>query len=169
MSIRAALHHRTRYSYERAVTLSPHEIRLRPAPHCRTPVLSYSLNVKPERHFINWQQDSFGNHIARVVFPEKTRELEVTVDLVADMTVINPFDFFMESYAQHFPFSYHSELARDLTPHLTIAERGPLLMQWLAAFRRSWTAGGNTIDFLVAINQQLANAIKYLVRMEPGV
>jgi len=170
MSIQVALHHRTHYRYEHPVTLSPHEIRLRPAPHCRTPVLSYSLNVKPDQHFINWQQDIFGNYIARFVFPEKASELEVTVDLVADMTVINPFDFFMESYADHFPFAYRGELARDLTPYLAIDERGPRLMQWLADFRaRHWRDGGNTIDFLVAINQQLARNIKYLVRLEPGV
>ncbi|MDP3715140.1 MAG: transglutaminase N-terminal domain-containing protein, partial [Burkholderiales bacterium] len=114
MSIQVALHHLTRYRYDREVGLSPHEIRLRPAPHCRTPILSYSLNVAPEKHFINWQQDIFGNYIARFVFPEKTRELEITVDVVADMTVINPFDFFMESYADRFPFSYRQDLLRDL-------------------------------------------------------
>jgi uncharacterized protein (DUF2126 family)/transglutaminase-like putative cysteine protease len=170
LSIQVALHHRTKYVYDHPVTLSPHEIRLRPAPHCRTPVLAYSLNVKPEPHFINWQQDIFGNYIARFVFPEKARELEVTVDLVADMTVVNPFDFFMESYADNFPFAYRDDLAKDLTPYLAIVERGPLLMQWLAEFRaKHWRDGGSTIDFLVAINQQLFNKIKYLVRMEPGV
>ena len=170
MSIQVALHHTTRYVYERPVTLSAHEVRLRPAPHCRTPVLSYSLNVKPEQHFVNWQQDIFGNYIARFVFPEKARELEITVDLVADMTVVNPFDFFMESHADHFPFNYRDDLAKDLTPYLSIEERGPLLTQWLAEFRaQHWRDGGNTIDFLVAINQKLSNKIKYLVRMEPGV
>ena len=170
MSTQVALHHLTRYRYDRAVTLSAHEIRLRPAPHCRTPVLSYSLNVKPEQHFINWQQDIFGNYIARFVFPEKARELEITVDLVADMTVVNPFDFFMESHADHFPFSYREDLAKDLTPYLSIEERGPLLTQWLAEFRaQHWRDGGNTIDFLVAINQKLSHKIKYLVRMAPGV
>ncbi|MEQ1775959.1 MAG: transglutaminase family protein [Burkholderiales bacterium] len=170
MSIQVALHHQTRYRYDRPVTLSPHEVRLRPAPHCRTPVLSYSLNVKPEQHFVNWQQDIFGNYIARFVFPEQARELEITVDLVADMTVINPFDFFMESYADHFPFAYRDDLARDLTPYLAIGERGPLLLKWLADFRaHHWRDGNNTIDFLVAINQHLSTKIKYLVRMEPGV
>jgi transglutaminase-like putative cysteine protease len=170
LSTQIALHHQTRYRYDRPVTLSPHEVRLRPAPHCRTPILSYSLNVRPEQHFINWQQDIFGNYIARFVFPEKARELEITVDLVADMTVVNPFDFFMESYADHFPFSYRNDLAKDLTPYLAIDERGPLLMQWLSEFRaRHWQDGNNTIDFLVAINQQLSQRIKYLVRMEPGV
>ena len=170
MSIQVALHHQTRYRYDRLVTLSAHEVRLRPAPHCRTPVLSYSLKVTPAQHFVNWQQDIFGNYIARLVFPEKARELAVTVDLVADLTVINPFDFFMESHAEHFPFNYQADLARDLTPYLTIEERGPLLLQWLAEFRaQHWRDGGNTLDFLVAINQKLSNKIKYLVRMEPGV
>ena len=170
MSIQVALHHRTHYRYDRPVTLSAHEVRLRPAPHCRTPVLSYSLNVKPEQHFINWQQDIFGNYIARFVFPESARELEVTVDLVAEMTVINPFDFFMESDADHFPFNYRGEVVKDLAPYLAIDERGPLLTQWLSEFRaQHWRDGGNTIDFLVAINQKLSNKIKYLVRMEPGV
>ena len=170
MSIQVALHHLTHYRYDRPVTLSAHEVRLRPAPHCRTPVLSYSLNVKPEQHFVNWQQDIFGNYIARFVFPEKTRELEVTVDLVADMTVINPFDFFIEADAGQFPFAYRDTLAKDLTPYLAIDEQGPLLTQWLTEFRaRDWKNGDSTIDFLVAINQKLSNKIKYLVRMDPGV
>ena len=169
MSIQVALHHLTRYRYDREVGLSPHEIRLRPAPHCRTPILSYSLNVAPDKHFINWQQDIFGNYIARFVFPEKARELEITVDVVADMTVINPFDFFMESYADRFPFAYRQDLLRDLTPYLAIEEQGPLLQEWLAAFRTANTGEIATIDFLVAINRQLQQDIAYLVRMEPGV
>src|SRR5690242_18748352 len=118
MSIKVALNHRTRYGYDRAVALSPQEIRLRPAPHCRTPILSYSLNIEPQNHFLNWQQDPYGNFIARCVIPEKTRELVVSVDLIADMTVINPFDFFVESYAERFPFEYAQQLKRDLTPFL---------------------------------------------------
>src|SRR6187431_3734201 len=113
MTIKVALHHKTRYDYDRAVSLSPHEVRLRPAAHCRTPIESYSLTVKPAKHFLNWQQDPYGNWLARFVFPEKARELEVTVDLVADMTVVNPFDFFMESYADNFPFAYRDDLAKD--------------------------------------------------------
>ena len=130
MSIHVALNHHTRYRYDRPVDLSPHEIRLRPAPHCRTPILSYSLTVKPAKHFVNWQQDVYGNFIARYVFPEKTREFEMTVDLVADMTVINPFDFFVESYAEKFPFAYAGQLAQDLTPFLAIEEQGPSLTRW---------------------------------------
>src|SRR5712691_6973975 len=100
MAIHVALHHKTRYQYDRLVTLSPHVIRLRPAPHCRTPILSYSLRVEPKKHFINWQQDPHSNYLARLVFPEKTRELIVEVDLVAEMSVFNPFDFFLEPSAQ---------------------------------------------------------------------
>lgn len=169
MSIHVGLHHRTTYRYDRPVNLSAHQVRLRPAPHSRTPILSYSLQVKPAEHFINWQQDVFGNYIARFVFPEKTTELEITVDLVADMTVINPFDFFIEAEAEKFPFAYQPDLVRDLAPYLAIDERGPLLLQWLEGFRKSVPAGITTIDFLVEINRRLQQDIGYLVRMEPGV
>ena len=169
MSIHVGLHHQTRYRYDRPVSLSPHEVRLRPAPHSRTPILAYSLNVTPAQHFINWQQDIFGNYIARFTFPEKTRELEITVDVVADMTVINPFDFFIEGDAEKFPFSYRADTARDLVPYLALDADGPLLRRWLAEFRATQPAGIATIDFLVAINRRLQQDIKYLVRMEPGV
>jgi len=170
VSIHVALNHHTRYRYDRPVALSAHEVRLRPAPHCRTPILSYSLTVRPEKHFVNWQQDVYGNFIARYVFPEKTREFEMTVDLVADMTVINPFDFFVESYAEKFPFRYPDQLAHDLTPFLAIEEQGPQLKQWIADFQtRDVMAGMLTIDFLMAVNRSLQSAIAYLVRMEPGV
>ena len=170
MSIHVALNHYTRYRYDRPVALSAHEMRLRPAPHCRTPILSYSLKVTPEKHFINWQQDVYGNFIARCVFPEKARELEITVDLIADMTVINPFDFFVENYAEKFPFAYAEQLARDLMPFLAIEEQGPQIMQWIADFRaRELRAGINCIDFLMAVNRRLQSDVRYLVRMEPGV
>src|ERR1700733_11758362 len=118
MSIRVALHHQTSYRFDRLVGLSPHEVRLRPAPHCRTPIDAYSLSVSVEPHFLNWQQDPYGNFIARVAFPEKESALIFTVDLIADMTVINPFDFFVESYADQYPFKYPAALAKELAPFL---------------------------------------------------
>jgi len=170
MSLRIALHHQSCYRYDRDVTIAPHEIRLRPAPNSRTPILSYSLRVKPEGHFTNWQQDVFGNHVARIVFQDKpARALEITVDLIADMTVINPFDFFIEPYADKYPFAYPPELMRDLGPYLTLDEQGPLLTQWLADFRAARTDAEGTIDFLMAINQKLSRDTRYIVRMEAGV
>jgi uncharacterized protein (DUF2126 family) len=169
MSIRVALAHRTSYRYDRLVSLSPHEIRLRPAPHCRTPILGYSLRVEPEQHFINWQQDPYGNWIARVVFPEKADRLDVTVDLTADLTIINPFDFFVEPYAEAFPFAYSPSLARELAPFLEVPPATPRLADWIERFRTGVASGLSTVNLLVAVNQQLKQDIAYLVRMEPGV
>ena len=121
MAIRVALQHRTTYRFDRQVNLSPHEIRLRPAPHCRTPVLGYSLNVTPDRYFLNWQQDPYGNWVARLVFTAPTEMLDIVVDLTADMTVTNPFDFFVEPYAEHYPFVYAPALAKELIPFLETA------------------------------------------------
>jgi len=170
MAIRIALHHKTSYRYDRLVALSPHEVRLRPAPHARTPILAYSLSVQPQEHFINWQQDPYGNYIGRFVFPEKTDVLEFTVDLVADMTVINPFDFFIEQYAETFPFAYPAQLKVELSPYVQADEPGPLLRAWVDEARRDMLAAPmSTNDFLVAINQRLQRDIAYLLRMEPGV
>jgi uncharacterized protein (DUF2126 family)/transglutaminase-like putative cysteine protease len=170
MAIRIALHHKTSYRYDRPVGLSPHEVRLRPAPHARTPILSYSLTVQPQEHFINWQQDPYGNYIGRFVFPEKSDTLEFTVDLVADMTVINPFDFFVEKYAETFPFAYPPQLAAELSAYAQAEPPGPLLLAWVAAARADLLTGGmGTNDFLVALNQRLQRDIGYLLRMEPGV
>jgi len=170
MAIRVALHHKTSYRYDRLVNLSPHEVRLRPAPHARTPILSYSLTVNPEQHFINWQQDPFGNYIGRFVFPEPSDVLDFTVDLVADMTVINPFDFFVEKYAEHFPFSYPAQLQAELGQYLQTEEPGPLQSAWVTAARAELIKKDMlTNDFLVAINQRLQGDIAYLLRMEPGV
>jgi transglutaminase-like putative cysteine protease len=114
LSIHVALQHITDYRYDRRVSLSPQIVRLRPAPHCRTRILAYSLKVTPEEHFINWQQDPQANYLARLVFPEKTREFKVVVDLVAEMSVLNPFDFFLESSHSHYPFTYEDIHLREL-------------------------------------------------------
>ncbi|WP_457389917.1 transglutaminase family protein [Roseateles sp. P5_E1] len=166
MSIHVALKHVTRYKYDRPVSLGPQVVRLRPAPHCRTPVLSYSLRIEPADHFINWQQDPFANYLARLVFPEKTTEFTVTVDLVAEMSVYNPFDFFLEEHAQTFPFKYDEVQQIELAPYLQVEPLTPLLAAYLKEIpldRRS------TNDFLVELNQKVQGSVSYLIRMEPGV
>ena len=166
MSIHVALHHRTTYRYDRPIELGPQIVRLRPAPHSRTPVLSYSLKITPAQHFINWQQDPQGNHLARLVFPEKTDRFEVTVDLVADMSVINPFDFFLEPSAETWPFAYDASLAEEIAPFRKLEPLGPRLTAWLAKVDRKKQ---RTIDFVVGLNARLQQEIGYIVRLEPGV
>lgn len=166
MSIHAALHHVTHYKYDRPVQLGPQVVRLRPAPHCRSNVVSYSLRVEPEQHFINWQQDPFANYLARLVFPEKTSEFKVTVDLVVEMAVYNPFDFFLEPQAENFPFKYTDSQAQELAPYLVADEATPMVQAYLDKIDRKTQ---RTIDFLVGINQQVQKDVDYLIRMEPGV
>ncbi|MGB4073653.1 DUF2126 domain-containing protein [Pseudomonas sp.] len=166
MSIHIALHHVSHYRYDRAVNLGPQVIRLRPAPHSRTRVLSYALSVEPGEHFINWQQDPQGNYLARLVFPEKTRELKVEVDLVAEMAVFNPFDFFLEPYAEQIPFAYTEGEQTELAPYLLKLPAGKLFAEYLASIELTPT---RSVDFLVALNQRLATDISYLIRLEPGV
>lgn len=166
MSIKVAIRHQMQYVYDRAVNLSPHTIRLRPAPHCRTPILSYSLKIKPEDHFINWQQDPFGNMHARVVFPVQTTMLRVDVEVIADMIVINPFDFFVEKYAEEFPFTYTHQLKKELLPYFEITENSPLLEQWVS---RVSLSKRSIINFLVELNQAVWKHTRYTVRLEPGV
>ncbi len=166
MAIHVALNHVTHYRYDRRVALSPQVVRLRPAPHCRTPILSYSLRVEPAGHFENWQQDPFANYLARLVFPERTSEFKITVDLVAEMAVYNPFDFFLEPEAESFPFTYAGDLAHDLAPYLARDPLTPRLAAFLESIDRK---PRRTIDFLVSLNQRLQREIRYLIRMEPGV
>src|SRR6516225_3505559 len=166
MGIRVVVHHKTTYNYDRLVTLSPQIVRLRPAPHSRTPVTSYSLRIEPKDHFINWQQDPFGNFLARLVFPKQTRRFSLEVSLAADVTVVNPFDFFLEPYAERFPFRYEQQEERELKPFLEPAPLGPRLQKFLASIDRSET---RIADFLVNLNQRLQRDIRYLIRMEPGI
>jgi uncharacterized protein (DUF2126 family)/transglutaminase-like putative cysteine protease len=166
VSIHVALNHVTHYRYDRLVGLSPHIVRLRPAPHSRTPILAYSMRVEPAGHFVNWQQDPFANYLARLVFPDKTKEFKVTVDLVAEMSVYNPFDFFLEPAAEHYPFDYEGGLKHDLLPYLA---KGPLTPRFEAFLNSVPRDKQRTIDFLVGLNQRLQREIGYLIRMEPGV
>ncbi|KAA0696820.1 IMP dehydrogenase [Halopseudomonas laoshanensis] len=166
MTIRVALKHSTRYDFDRTVAVGAHHIRLKPAPHCRTPIDAYSLKIEGGQHFINWQQDPFGNHVARVVFPDKIDHLYVDVELVVPMTVVNPFDFFVEDYAEQIPFEYPKALSKELGPYLEKNEPGPLLAAWLTTVSKE---PRSVADFLVSINQRLSQDIEYLIRMEPGV
>lgn len=166
MTIRVAIRHVTDYQFDRPVRIYPHVLRLRPAPHCRTKIHGYSLKVSPKDHFINWQQDPFGNFQARLVFPEKQQRLTFEVEVIADMTVINPFDFFVEAAAKEFPFEYDEQNAKELKPYLETIEPGPLLQAWLKDVK---DPPKGTVDFLVYLNQKLQQQIEYGIRMEPGV
>lgn len=166
MPIRVALHHETSYQYDRTISLGAQTVRLRPAPHARTPIRSYSLQILPEEHFLNWQQDPFGNFQARLVFPKRTNHFKVSVDLIAEMTVINPFDFFIEDYAEEFPFEYEAELKKDLKPFLIDAELSPSFLEYA---RTVDVSPQRPVSFLVNLIAKLQSDIKYLIRMEPGV
>jgi transglutaminase-like putative cysteine protease len=167
MAIIVAIRHNTYYKYDRLINMGAHVIRLKPAPHSRTKIHSYSLNIEPKEHFINWQQDSFGNYLARVVMHDKVKEFKVEVEVVAEMTVINPFDFFVEEYAEKFPFQYEIQDRKELAPYFEIIENGPLLTEWIKKLEPYKNI--NIVDFLVAINREVNKEIEYTVRLEPGV
>jgi len=174
VGIKVGIEHRTSYTFDRMVSVHPHVVRLRPAPHTRTPIEAYSLEVEPADHFINWQQDAFGNFLARLVFPNPTRKLSINVGLIADLKVINPFDFFIEEYAETVPFGYPAALREDLDPYLRAVDdngegsgSSELLRAWVD--RHQYPPGTRTIDFLVGINSAVNADVNYSVRMEPGV
>lgn len=167
MAIKVAIRHKTTYLYDRLVGMSPHVFRLRPASHSRTPIEGYSFNIEPKEHFINWQQDPFGNYQARIVFNEKTTKLVVDVEVIARMEVINPFDFFVEEYAESYPFVYSTLLKKELVSYLEVTESGPLLTNWLKQIDR--TTKIRIVDFLVDVNKRISKEINYTIRMEPGV
>ena len=166
MSLKVVISHKTAYKYDRNISLSPHIIRLRPAPHSRTPIEAYSLKIKPEGHFLNWQQDPFGNYMARVVFPEKTKEFSIDVEIIADLITLNPFDFFVEESATNFPFEYKKELKKELKPYLKINEDGKLLKEFVQSINKNEKP---IIDFLVEVNQKIYQYVNYTVRLETGV
>lgn len=166
MALKIVISHKTKYKYDRSVKLSPHIFRLRPAPHSRTPIESYSLKIKPENHFFNWQQDPFGNYLARVVFPDKTDELSIDVEIIADLKTINPFDFFVEESAEEFPFTYNETVKKELLPYLEVTENGNLLMDFIKTIDMT---PRKTIYFLIDINRKIYEYLSYNIRMEPGV
>ena len=166
MGIQVGLHHITQYRYDRSIQLGPQIIRLRPAPHTKAHIQSFSLWITPTHHFINWQQDPFGNFVARLVLPDKTQEFRVEIDLVTEICVFNPFDFFLEETAKHFPFSYETTLKEELSPYLEIKEKGILLTNLIQAIDLN---GENTIDFLMKLNQNIYTSLNYAIRLEPGI
>src|ERR1017187_5348123 len=166
MGIQVALNHRTQYRYDKAVSLGPQVIQLRPAPHCRTPILSYSLNVTPAEHLLIWQMDPHNNHLARLLFPNKTNEFVVEVDLVAELSPFNPFNFFLEPGVEDYPFEYAPELAKDLEPYRSVDLAGPLLQTFLESLSNEKRG---TIDFLVTLNRTVRDKIGYATRLDPGV
>jgi uncharacterized protein (DUF2126 family) len=166
MRIQVALNHRTQYRYDKAVLLGPQIIQLRPAPHCRTPILSYSLSVSPVDHLLNWQLDPHQNHLARLLFPNKTNDFVVEVDLVAELSPFNPFDFFLEPGVEDYPFEYSPELARDLKPYRSVDPAGPLLQAFL---QKLSSEKCGTVAFLVDLNRRVRDEIDYVMRLDPGV
>ncbi len=166
MALKVVLSHKTHYKYDRPISLSPHVIRLRPAPHSRTPIESYSLNITPKNHFINWQQDPFGNYLARIVFPEKVTEFGIDVEILADLITINPFDFFVDEYAENFPFEYKDELKKELAPYLEVTEKGKKLKKFLKTLDLKEQPIN---DFIVYLNQAIYEYLNYTVRLETGV
>jgi len=170
VTTRVALRHQTCYRYDRAVQLGPHEIRLRPAPLCRTPVLSYGLSVRPLDHTMRWIHDAAGNHVARIWFQEPAEFLEISVDLTADLVPLNPFDFFVEPYAERYPFAYPAAVARELAPFTPPSENGALLVHWADEIRREARADPcSTAELLVRANQRLHQDVAYVTRLEHGV
>ena len=163
MAIQVAIHHTTKYTYDKSIKLWPQVVRLRPALHARTKILSYSLNISPKNHFINWMQDPFGNYQARLVFPEVTDHFEVTVELIAELVSINPFDFFVDESASKYPFDYSDVMKKELLPYLEVTESGVLLEQCFQACKKY--EGLNIVDFLVAINQYIYQLLDYTIKL----
>jgi transglutaminase-like putative cysteine protease len=166
MSIDVKLHHRTAYRYERDVALGPQVIQLRPAPHCKTPIDDYVLKLAPADHILHWQFDALGNHLARVIFPSKTSELVVDVTLVADMTPINPFAFFLDPHFETFPFQYSAELEHNLEPYRSLEPVGPLLQAFLDEIPKE---AQNTVAFVGDVTARVRNSVDYETRLEHGV
>ena len=166
MPSKVAIHHQSVYRFDRPTLVLPHSVRLRPAPHCRTPISNYSLNITPDSHYIHWQQDPFNNYMARLQFNALADELAIDVKLEASLEPFNPFDFFVDEEASTFPFRYEPELVKELGPYLLISEQGPKLKAFVKSIDQSKQ---ETVGFLVAVNKLIHQEISYIQRFEPGV
>lgn len=166
MSIRVKINHNTRYRYSTPVYLAPHLVRLRPAPHCRTEIESYSLNIEPIQHSIHWQQDPFNNYVARLIFPEKLSELSLRVEITANVVAVNAYDFLIDDYAMNWPFSYREELALDLTSYLQSGSHDLAMHNFMSEFQQG---SSSTLNFLIAINRTIYDKVSYVERLESGV
>ncbi|HCR85628.1 MAG TPA: IMP dehydrogenase, partial [Alphaproteobacteria bacterium] len=169
MTIKVQVNHITHYKYDRPVNLSPQTIRLRPSPHNKVPVTSYSFNITPKEHFLNWYQDIYGNFLANIFFPEKITEFKIDVQVQADINIINPFDFFLDIKYEKWPFEYESSVKTELKQYLDPAEKGKLLMEFVGKLNTKQNQNKNTIDFLVEVNQAVNKALGYVIRLDPGV
>ena len=170
MTIQVQVNHLTHYKYDRPVNLAPQTVRLRPSPHNKVPIKAYSFKIFPENHFLNWYQDIYGNFIANIVFPEKITEFKIDVSILADINIINPFDFFLYKKYESYPFEYEPHIKQELTQYLVPAENGKLLMDFInKKIQPQKNQGRNTINFLVEVNKKLNEHLGYIIRLEPGV
>lgn len=160
------LTHTTKYRYSSEVKLGPQIIKLRPAPHCRTSITKYQLDIQPTSFLIEWQQDEFLNHVAKVTFTEKTDFFDINVKITADLKPINPFDFFLDPSAVYHPFNYEESLKNELSQYLTVSEVGPLFKLFVEKIPQERR---RSIEYIVYLNQLVFNKIRYLIRHEPGV
>ena len=166
MSVRVAITHESRYLFDKPVVLLPHIVRLRPSPYCKTPIEAYTLSIEPNKHFLHWHQDLFGNYLARLFFPEPSAHLSCVVECVANLVPINPFDFLLEPYAVLWPFQYPSELSKYLEPYFQLQEDSRALQDWLQSLD---SLPNDTTSFILEVTRCLSRDIAYIRRDELGV
>ena len=165
MTLRLALTHRIESRFDQPVLPSTHWLRLRPAPHTRARVEAYSLRVEPGAHFINWLRDPYENHLARLDLPQPTSHLTLTVEVILELAVSDPFDFLVESFASSAPFEYPEQLRKELTPYLAPGASGPRFAAWLAQLDRR---PRYVIEFLDTINRAVQERIAVEATVRAG-
>ncbi|MGI9212205.1 MAG: transglutaminase family protein, partial [Methylococcaceae bacterium] len=159
MSTLVALLHHIEQTYGSRRTVPTHWLRVRPAPHTRPDITAYTIKVTSEPHFLNWVRDPFENYIARLDLPEPVASLGLTVELLADLTPINPFDFLTEPEAAHYPFDYSEQTRKELAPYLNMPPPGSRLTAWLKRLDRS---PGYIVEVLSRINKTVHEQVKRL-------